>query len=52
MLFAQVLAPPTTPTATSSAQSAAEVRESPDTRTTRGEGETRTRVIVLKGGCG
>ena len=35
MLFAQVLAPPTTPTATSSAQSAAEVRESPDTRTTR-----------------
>jgi hypothetical protein len=39
MLFAQILAPPTTPTA----PTAAEVRESADTRTTRGEGQTRVK---------
>jgi hypothetical protein len=37
MLFAQIQAPPTTPTA----PTAGEVRESTDTRTTRGEGETK-----------
>src|SRR5512140_139041 len=37
MLFAQIKAPPTTPTA----PTAADVRESTDTRTTRGEGDTR-----------